>query len=78
MSIHISPPTLADRILRVMGKRRGIVIPTEIHKKFGPYVHSTAVRESFWKALLRPKDAPLPKGVIDWEEFIKEFRNEKG
>jgi hypothetical protein len=35
------------------------------------------VRESFWKALFRPKAAPLPKGVIDWEQFMKEFKNGK-
>jgi hypothetical protein len=62
---------------KLMGKPRGILIPTEEPEKIGPYVDSVAMRESFWKALFRPKAAPLPKGVIDWEQFMNEFKNGK-
>jgi hypothetical protein len=48
---------------KLMGKPRGILIPTEEPEKIGLYDDSVAVRESFWKALFRPKAAPLPKGV---------------
>jgi hypothetical protein len=68
MTIRIPEKTIGDKLLKTLGKKRGIHIPTEDYRQFGPYVYSTARKESFLRALLRPKDRPLPEGMIDiWE-----------
>lgn len=77
MTIRIPQRTLADTVLAVFRKRRGVLLPKDVHQEFGPYVFAQAKRESFWKALFRPRGAPLPEGVLDWEEFIREVNNTK-
>ena len=62
MTIRIPEETFADRLLDMMGKKRAIWIPTDVHKRFGPYVIMRAQRESFWKALARPKGQELSEG----------------
>ena len=57
--------------------KRRVLMPKDVPQKFGPYVFPQAKRQSFWKALFPPGGASLPNGVIDWEEFTKEFRDEK-
>jgi hypothetical protein len=65
MTIKIPKKTIGDRVLKALGKKRGVQIPAETHKQFGPYAYATAQKESFLKALLRPKDEPLPDGMVD-------------
>lgn len=55
MTIRIPEKTFADKLLAMMGKDRAIWIPKEIYKRFGPYVIIQAKKESFWRALRRPK-----------------------
>jgi hypothetical protein len=57
--------------------KRRVLMLRDVRQKFGPHVFPQAKRQSFWKALFPLGGAPLPNGVIDWEEFTKEFRNEK-
>lgn len=64
MTITSPKPNLLDKILSFVGKKRRMVVPKGVYKKYGPYVFAQARRESFWKALLRPKDATLHKGVV--------------
>jgi hypothetical protein len=64
MTIKIPKDNLTDKILHLFGKRRAVKIPTDIYHKFGPYVYSRALKESFWRALFRPKGQKPPEGYI--------------
>ena len=60
MTIKIQPPNALDKIAEIFGKKRAVYMPEKaMQGKYGVYV---ARRESILRALLRPKDAPLPKG----------------
>ena len=65
MTIKFEKTNVFDSILGALGKRRGVVIPKGVYQKYGPYVYAVARRESFWKALVRSKNAPMPEGVMD-------------
>ena len=69
MTIRMPQISLGDRVLKALGKKRGLRLPTEAHEKFGPYVTAAAKKESFWKALGRRKDADLPDGYVDFYEL---------
>jgi hypothetical protein len=56
MTIKIPPENLLDKLLKLFGKERLIIMPREvgkIHEKKGPYVQIKAKREGFFKALFR-------------------------
>jgi hypothetical protein len=65
MTIKIPHKRIGDRVLKALGKKRGVQIPTEAHNQFGHYAYATAKKESFLRALFRPKDEPLPEGMVD-------------
>jgi hypothetical protein len=65
MTIKLPKKTIGDKVLKALGKKRGVQIPAEAHKQFGPYTYATAQKESFLRALLRPKNEPLPKGMVE-------------
>jgi hypothetical protein len=69
MTIRIPDPTIGDKILKLLGKKRGIILPVEPYKKFGPYAYINAKKENFWKALFRSKNAPFPDNVADIDLF---------
>lgn len=69
MTIKIPDPNLADKILKFYGKKRGVIFPDQAYTKFGPHIYAVAKRESFWKALLRPRNQDLPAGMIDIFSF---------
>jgi hypothetical protein len=69
MTIRIPKKTIGDKVLKALGKKRGVHLPTEGYKQFGPYAYATAKKESFLRALLRPKDAPLPEGMVDFDSL---------
>jgi len=59
MTIKIPPKNISDKILKIFGKERKIIIPSEADKlyhKFGLYVQIKAKRENFFKALFRKKN----------------------
>ncbi|KPJ78905.1 MAG: hypothetical protein AMJ54_01195 [Deltaproteobacteria bacterium SG8_13] len=61
MTIRIPPETVLDRILRLLGKERQVVIPqaaVRLCNELGPYVQVTARRESFFTALFRSGRSP--------------------
>ena len=64
MTISIPKKSFPDLILAALGKKRAIKVPEGIYEKFGPYVYASAQKESFWKALLRPRDENPPEGFI--------------
>jgi len=56
MTIKLPPENILDKILKLFGKKRSIIIPNEFHKtkeSIGQYVTIKAKRESFWKVLFR-------------------------
>jgi hypothetical protein len=61
MTFRIPKENFADKILALMGKKRAVWIPTDVYKKFGPFVIVQARKESFWRALARPKNQELPE-----------------
>lgn len=65
MTIRLPQPTVFDQLLHLLGKKRGVILPTKAHKAYGPYVYANGKKENFWKALLRSKSTDLPKEMID-------------
>jgi hypothetical protein len=65
MTIKIPGPTMADRLLKAMGKKRGVTIPDSTD----PYAYYRMKKESFWIALLRPAGKDLPPGHVDIFDF---------
>jgi len=57
-----------DKILISLGKKRGVHYNSEILRKF-PYSIVMAKKEPFITALLRPKNKPLPNGMMDLYKF---------
>jgi len=70
MTIELPKTTFADRLLALIGKRRAVRMPYEVYGKLGPYVYARALKESFLRALLRPKNEDLPEGWIYPDEII--------
>jgi len=75
MTIRMPEANIFDRFLKFLGKKRGVRFSGEAYEKFGPYVYANALKESFWKALLRPANQPLPDDLVDLFQ-IEGFRKE--
>jgi hypothetical protein len=73
MTLRIPEPNIGDIILRYFGKKRGLIFPNGRLEAQGIDVYATAIKESFWKALLRPRNSQLPAGAADYEHFYKKF-----
>jgi hypothetical protein len=58
MTLRVQPPGLADRILALLGKRRAVCLPS-MKEPYGYYI---AKRESFLRALVRPRGMPPQSG----------------
>jgi hypothetical protein len=76
MTLRIPSLSVTDRLLRILGKRRALIIPVGAYEKFGPYVIAMAKKEPFLKALLRPKAKALPPGTIDLFSFCEALTEE--
>ena len=56
MTIRIPDDNMLDKILKLFGKEREVIIPEgaeKIYKEHGPYVQIKAKKENFFKALFR-------------------------
>ena len=56
MTVRIPPENILDRILKLLGKERQVIIPDEagkVYKEIGPYVQIRGKRENFFKVLIR-------------------------
>ncbi len=73
MTIKIPDPSMGDRILRLFGKKRALVIPKVRVERKEIDIYAVAIKENFWKALLRPRKSQLPDGSVDYDTFKKEF-----
>ena len=61
MTIKKPKPATADRLLKALGKKRGVVLPGGGE----PYAYCRLRKESFLKALFRPAGKDLPPGYTD-------------
>jgi len=56
MTIRIPPENFLDKVLKLLGKERRVIMPAEagkIYEDKGPYVQIKAKREGFFKAIFR-------------------------
>ena len=65
MTIKIPTPSMADRFLYLIGKKRGVLIPDIPSSDQSKFVYAVAKKESFFKALFRSRNSPLPASHID-------------
>ena len=73
MTLRIPDPDIGDKILRYFGKKRALIFPNGKLEAQGIDVYATAIKESFWAALLRPRASRLPGDAVDYETVRKEF-----
>ena len=68
---RIPEKSVADHLLKLAGKKRGIIVPP--NDREGYY---QLQKESFWKALVRPAGEPLPSGVVDFDDLnLQNYNN---
>ena len=67
MTIRFPAPTVGDRFLAAIGKRRAVFIPPPVVEKYGIY---RAVKEPFLRALVRPRNQAPPEGWYYLEDII--------
>ena len=56
MTVRIPPENILDKILKLFGREREVMIPDKAgnaYRDIGPYVQMRGKRESFFKALFR-------------------------
>ena len=78
MTVKIPKPNFFDKLLNFLGKKRGVIVPTNAYEKYGQYVYASCQRESFWKALFRPKGSNLPDDTADIYSLQPTFRKDFG
>ena len=72
MKTEMIEPTAADKILRVFGRERGLIINCNGSAMHGLYISAEARPESFWRALLRPKAHRFPiKAIAGYVSSIR-------
>jgi hypothetical protein len=74
MTIVIPKPDLIDKLLRLIGKKRGVVVHGETTDPNSTQTYYAPKKESPLRALLRPACKPLPNGMIDI--FTLQFEDE--
>ena len=77
MTIRIPDSNIGDKILRYFGKKRGLIFPKNIKEQNVHSIYAKAIKENFWKALLRSKNTQLPEDVMDYETFMESFKKIK-
>ncbi len=70
MTVKIPKPNLADKILKLLGKKRGVFLHLEQNPQIGQYGgYSYGGKEGLFTSLLRPSNKPLPAGMVDINTF---------
>ncbi|HRT71057.1 MAG TPA: hypothetical protein P5308_06835 [Syntrophales bacterium] len=64
MTVELPKPTFGDKVLDMMGKKRAVFVPKDVYREYGPHAYAKASKESFLRALLRPKGADPPEGWV--------------
>jgi hypothetical protein len=65
MTIVIPKPGLLDKLLRLIGKKRGVMVQSEPMDPSGTQIYFAPKKESALKALLRPSRKDFPTGMAD-------------
>ena len=73
MTDKLPEPNVLDKLLHILGIRRAVIVPSEAYEKYGQYVYVKGKKESFWKALLRPKGTELSEGSLDLFDYPEEY-----
>ena len=74
MTIKMPNEGFFDKLLKALGKKRGVKVPSGLFKEIDAQkvdVYAVAQKESFWKALLRSKDEKLPEEFFNLYDFEK-------
>ncbi len=66
-TIRLPEMSPLDKVLLLLGKRRGIIIPPVPE---GMDAIVMARKEPFLRALLRARSSPLPEGMMDYYAYI--------
>ena len=75
MTIKIQQPNIFDKILGLLGKKRGLILPKENpYLKWGPYITYVILRESFFKAIFRLNKCTSKNISYDIEEIEERFK----
>ena len=64
MTVRIPPENILDKILKLFGKERKVIIPEQagqVYRNTGPYVQIRGKREGFFKALFQKADKQEPE-----------------
>jgi hypothetical protein len=64
MTIRIPKPNLADKFLRLIGKKRAVYFP-DSSMKLAEFSQIVGTKENFFKALFRPTNNQMPDGTMD-------------
>jgi hypothetical protein len=65
MTIVIPKPNFIDRLLKFIGKVRGVMVRGENGDPNSTQTYYAPMKESVLRALLRPRWKALPEGMID-------------
>ena len=73
MTIVIPKPGILDKLLRLLGKQRGVTFQRETEDFSGAQVYFGPKKESALKAVLRPSSEVLPPGMADIFAFQDQY-----
>ena len=74
MTIIIQQRNIFDKILGLLGKKRGFILPKENpYQKWGPYTTYVIPRENFFRALFGLNKHSSGKILYDIEEIEERF-----
>ena len=76
MTLTIPKETWADRILKRMGKTRLVRCRMD-YRRVGHYAFFGAKKESFFIALLAPKNRRNKEGWVPMDQLLREIEEEK-
>ena len=65
MSVNVPQPNMLDRLLRRLGKCRGVIIPKDAYHYHGKETQIFCKKESVWVSLRRPGIEQLPEDRAD-------------
>ncbi|MBS3759080.1 MAG: hypothetical protein KGY61_10505 [Desulfobacterales bacterium] len=77
MSVDIPRPNIFDRLLKGLGKPRGVIIPEDAHQYHGKAKRIVCKKESVWISLWRSKKKGLPEDRADIFLLQKIYRKNR-
>ena len=65
MSVNVPEPNILDKLLKRLGKSRGVIIPKDAHQYHGKDTQIFCKKESVFISLRRPRNHQLPEDRAD-------------